>query len=224
MLLYSHGYVEAGGPNPPQVAGSSLRRTGWAMEEAVRDQVELLDRFEKLLGHPDRTIAWGSSLGGLVTAALVEKFPERLDGALPICGVLAGSVCFWNVGLDMVFALKTLLAPSSDLELVDIANPARNRTRVGSILGAAQGTLQGRARVSLVAALGDIPGGSTGRGRARRERVRHPAGQPVSLDALGPAFNVVELGPDRPPLPSFPAFYIPEPSVFLRPFDSGSQS
>jgi len=174
LLLYSHGYVP-GQPNPPEIAsdpitgawlldhgyalaGSSYRRTGWAVEEALQDQVALLDRFEMLERHPDRTIAWGGSLGGLVTAGLVQKFPGRLDGALPMCGVLAGSVGFWNVGLDMVFALKTLLAPGSDLQLVRITDAEIALAKAASILGAAQDTRQGRARLSLVAAVADLPG------------------------------------------------------------------
>ena len=41
---------------------------------------------------PRRTIAWGESMGGMITAGLVERHPRRFDGALPFCGILGGAV------------------------------------------------------------------------------------------------------------------------------------
>ncbi len=117
MFLYSHGYVPPGDPNPPAdngdplvlyylvshgyaVAGSSYAATGWAVQDAFTDQIAVLAKFDELVGQPNRTIAWGHSMGGIITAGLVQKFPERISGALPFCGVLAGSVGFWNEYLD----------------------------------------------------------------------------------------------------------------------------
>jgi pimeloyl-ACP methyl ester carboxylesterase len=175
LLLYSHGYVPAGFPNPAQdvgdpgtrafllangfaLAGSSYAHTGWAIQEALPDQMAVLDIFAALVGKPSRTIAWGHSLGGIITAGLIQRFPERFDAALPMCGPLAGGVAIWNQLLDFEFAFKTLLAPGSPLQLVNITNPNANLALSESIIVAAQATPQGRARLALAAALGDAPG------------------------------------------------------------------
>ncbi len=175
LLLYSHGYVPPGSPNPAvdagdpatkavlltqgyALAGSSYSTTGWAVAQAFQDQTALLDEFNTLVGPPTRTIAWGHSLGGIITAGLVQKYPQRFAGALPMCGVLAGAVGTWNEALDTGFALKTLVAPSSALELVHISNPSANYSLAASLFATAQATPQGRARIALVAALGDLPG------------------------------------------------------------------
>ena len=127
LLLYSHGYVVPGSANPAQdvgdpatgafllsngfaLAGSSYAHTGWAIEEALPDQIAVLDTFAALVGTPSRTIAWGHSLGGIITAGLIQRFPDRFDAALPMCGVLSGGVGTWNQALDSEFAFKTLLA------------------------------------------------------------------------------------------------------------------
>ena len=175
LVLYSHGYVIPGFSNPPEdvgdpitggyllsngyaLAGSSYATTGWAVQQALPDQVKVLNKFQSLVGTPKRTIAWGHSLGGMITAGLVQRFPQRFDAALPMCGVVAGSVGIWNQALDSAFAFYELLAQGSGLQLVDIKNPVGNVTKAEKILSKAQTTLQGRARVALSAALDDVPG------------------------------------------------------------------
>lgn len=175
LVLYSHGYVVPGSNNPPRdvgdpltgayllnhgyaLAGSAYKTTGWAVEDALVDQIALLNYFDATYGKPERTIAWGQSLGGMITAGLVQRNPERFAGALPMCGVLAGGVGVWNSALDVEFAFKTLLAPSSSLQLVDITNPGANLGQAEASLAAAQATPAGRARIALVAAIGDLPG------------------------------------------------------------------
>jgi hypothetical protein len=175
LLLYSRGYRPPGSPNPAQdvsdpvtggwlldhgfaLAGSSYASTGWAIREALADQAAVLDAFAARVRRPDRTIAWGDSLGGMVTAGLVQRIPGRLDGALPGCGVVAGAVATWNQALDAAFAFKVLLAPGSALRLVHITDPAANLALARQALAAAQATEAGRARLALVAALNDTPG------------------------------------------------------------------
>lgn len=140
------------------LAGSSYTTTGWAIHEALVDQINLLDTFNRLVGQPKRTIAWGHSLGGIITAGLVQRNPSRFDAALPMCGVLSGGVATWNTALDSEFAFKTLLAPGSGLQLVNITDPIGNLTLAEEIGAAAQATSQGRARLALSAALGNLPG------------------------------------------------------------------
>jgi len=175
LVLYSHGYVVPGSPNPAHdvgdpitgqylldhgyaLAGSSYKTTGWAVKDALDDQIDLLNLFDRTFGHPKQTIAWGHSLGGMITAGLVQRDPERFAGALPMCGVLAGGVAVWNVGLDAEFVFKTLLAPSSSLQLVNITDRNLNLAMAEQDLALAQQTPQGRARIALAAAVGDLPG------------------------------------------------------------------
>ena len=175
LFLYSHGYVVPGSANPAQnvgdpatgafllangfaLAGSSYAHTGWAIQEALVDQIQVLDLFDADFGKPKQTIAWGHSLGGIITAGLVQNNPGRFTAAQPMCGVLAGGVATWNAALDAEFAFKTLLAPTSALQVVNITNPSANLTLAEELLAVAQATPQGRARIALASAFGDTPG------------------------------------------------------------------
>ena len=140
LFLYSHGYVVPGAANPAEdvgdpatgafllasgyaLAGSSYASTGWAVKDALVDQIEVLDIFDNTFGHPRRTIAWGHSLGGMITAGLIQRNPRRFDAALPMCGVLSGGVATWNTALDAELAFSVLSAPGYPLQLVNITNP-----------------------------------------------------------------------------------------------------
>jgi pimeloyl-ACP methyl ester carboxylesterase len=177
LFLYSHGY-RFPGANPGQdagdpiteaamlaqgyaLAGSGYSTTGWALQQAFHDQIALLDFFGATCGQPSRTIAWGHSLGGIITAGLVQLNPDRFAGALPMCGVVAGGVGTWNQALDSSFVFSTLLAGGT-LPIVNLPqNPAALNADFGQALGVlstAQKTAQGRARIALAAAMADIPG------------------------------------------------------------------
>jgi pimeloyl-ACP methyl ester carboxylesterase len=176
LVLYSHGYsfssnaaTDAGDPTTAAwllshgyaLAGSGYATTGWALQQAFQDQILVLDKFDTLgFGHPSRTIAWGHSLGGMITAGLVQLFPDRFTAALPMCGVVAGGPGVWNQGLDSEFALQTLM-PTAGLKLVNftsLGDANANFNLASSALAAAQATPQGRARIALSAALADVPG------------------------------------------------------------------
>lgn len=174
LFLYSHGYVAPGGANPANtapdalvswmlaggyaLAASSYSSTGWAVEDAIRDQTALLDYFDQHVAKPKRVIAIGGSLGGMITAALVQVHPDRFAGALALCGVLSGGVPTWNTALDAAYAFKTLLAPQSALQLVNVKDPAANLQLARSLLASAATTHAAQARVALIAALTDLPG------------------------------------------------------------------
>jgi pimeloyl-ACP methyl ester carboxylesterase len=174
LFLYSHGYVFPGDPNPATdtgdvlvrsyllsrhyaLAGSSYASSGWAVQNALRDQISVLNTFDRLVRHPIRTIAWGHSMGGLITAGLVQNYPARFSGAVPLCGVLAGSVGVWNQWLDSAFAFNILLA-SGQLQVVNITDQNTNIDNAETVLNNAQATPEGQARIALVAALVDSPG------------------------------------------------------------------
>jgi pimeloyl-ACP methyl ester carboxylesterase len=175
LFLYSHGYVVPGSANPAQdvgdpvtggwmlahgfaLAGSSYATTGWAIAQALPDQIQTLDVFDGSYGRPDQTIAWGHSLGGIITAGLVQQYPGRFTAALPMCGVLSGGVATWNTALDSAFAFQQLVAQGTGLQVVNIASPAANLQIAEQAAAVAQATPAGRARLALSAALADTPG------------------------------------------------------------------
>src|SRR5229473_3564429 len=181
LVLYSHGYSfglpffppapQAAEDSPNDavkawllangyaIAGSSYATTGWALKEAFQDQVAVLDVFKSKGYHATRTIAWGISLGGMITAGLMQLFPDRFDGALPMCGVVAGGPGVWNQGLDSEFAFLTLQAPGAfKLSGFTAADVGTNFNNAFQAFNVAQLTPQGRARIALSAALADVPG------------------------------------------------------------------
>ncbi|MFI9175502.1 alpha/beta hydrolase family protein [Streptomyces lincolnensis] len=177
VLLFSHGY-NPGPANPAQNApaeatkslllkqgyaliGSSYATTGWAVTDAVPDQLATLAAFTGRFGAASRTIAWGQSYGGLVTTAIAERHPERIDGSISLCGLVHGGVANWNNTLDPVFALKTLLAPGATIPLVNLPDQKTAADAANTLTAAvdsAQSTPAGRARIALAAALHNIPG------------------------------------------------------------------
>ena len=175
LIVWSHGYE----PSPPgprvdeiepvtrrwllangyAIAGSGFSSTGWAVADAYRDQAALLGLFTRRYGKPRVTIAVGESMGGLISAGLVERFPGRFSGALPMCAPLGGGTGLWNQALDASFVLKTLLAPGSKRALVHLNNPGGNGALVQQIITRALRTPAGRARLALAAAMvGKAPG------------------------------------------------------------------
>jgi pimeloyl-ACP methyl ester carboxylesterase len=173
LFLYSHGYVVPGSANPAQdvgdpvtgawllghgyaLAGSSYATTGWAIASALPDQISTLNAFDGSYGRPRHTIAWGHSLGGIITAGLIQDYPQRFSAALPMCGVLSGGVATWNTALDAEFAFQQLIDPG--VQVVNITSPATNLAGAEAAAASAQQTAQGRARLALVSALGDTPG------------------------------------------------------------------
>ena len=184
LLVYSHGYQRAGSPLPPLpadapdartqgwllahgygLAASGYSRQGWAVEEGLRNQLELVGLAARLgYAAPRRTIAWGESMGGLITA-MVEAHPELFAGGLPMCGVVGGAPEMWNQELDAAFAFRTPLEPDSALRLDRIADPGADFALARSALLQAQLTPAGRPRIAL-APFWLVPGRSAA-GRSR---------------------------------------------------------
>jgi pimeloyl-ACP methyl ester carboxylesterase len=174
VLLFSHGYA-SGPANPAQDApdeatktlllqqgyalvGSSYATTGWAVTDAVPDQMATLEAFTTRFGQASRTLAWGRSYGGLVTTAIAERHPNQIDGSLSLCGLVQGGVANWNNTLDPAFALKTLLG--SDVPLVNLPSQQAATDAANTLtarVDSAQSTAEGRARIALAAALHNIP-------------------------------------------------------------------
>lgn len=173
LLLWSRGYGSGPPDQAPETAARGMRDSllqqgyalaasnysgrEWALQEAPGDQLEVLDAFEQRFGKARRTIAWGTSMGGLVSVNLAERAASRLHGALPLCGSVSGSVGMLNTALDGAFAFRTLLAPESDIRVVNVDDDRVNSQRAEAVLAEAWQTPQGRARVLLSAALAQLP-------------------------------------------------------------------
>lgn len=148
------------------LAASNYGAAGWALAEAVPAQRATIAAFAETYGKPQRTIAWGQSMGGLVSTALAEQRRPAVQGAIVFCPSIGGAIGMMNMGLDGAFAFRTLLAHDAGLELVGIRDDMANGQRAQAALTVALKTPQGRARVALAGVLGGIPGWTV-RGSAR---------------------------------------------------------
>ncbi len=184
LLVYSHGYVPPTGPNPPAddaadrlvadyllahgfaLAGSSYASAGWAVADAFADQEAVLRQFQRDFGRPKATIAWGHSMGGMITAGLLQLHPSQFAGGLAMCGLLGGGIGLWNTNLDLEVAFKTLMLrdpnpavsqPAAKLVVTHVQDADANVSNAEAALAAAQATPQGRARIALAAAMIDLP-------------------------------------------------------------------
>jgi pimeloyl-ACP methyl ester carboxylesterase len=145
LILFSHGYVPAGVPIPPGIplanrveteqwlldhgyalAGSDFRgRVGMVVDEAPADQNTLLDWFDATVGTPRHTIASGFSMGGGIATRLAERDPGRFDGVLAVSATQDVQATM-NRGLDVTFAVRSLLTDDQQLALVKAADPGHS--------------------------------------------------------------------------------------------------
>lgn len=136
--------------------GTTRGVTGWDIRGAIDNQAEALERFEDAFGPARHAIASGSSMGGFVAAGTAQAHPDDFDAAVPFCGGLGGSVAQWNQKLDTVFVLERLIAPG--LPVIDIPEDIQAARQLWfDALGEAQQTPEGRARIALAAAIGQLP-------------------------------------------------------------------
>jgi pimeloyl-ACP methyl ester carboxylesterase len=75
-------------------AASSYSKNDYDVAAGVQDTHALVGIFNGIAGHPSRVYLTGVSMGGHVTAAAIEQYPNEYDGAMPICGVLGDHELF----------------------------------------------------------------------------------------------------------------------------------
>jgi pimeloyl-ACP methyl ester carboxylesterase len=125
LVVYAHGYRGEGTSltvdAPPAYqflteagyawAASSYRRNSYDPGIGVVDTKNLTDHMQSMLGDDlDKTFLVGASMGGHVTAAAIETYPNLWDGALPACGVIGDVELFdyfldYNVGAAAIAGL-----------------------------------------------------------------------------------------------------------------------
>jgi pimeloyl-ACP methyl ester carboxylesterase len=127
LVLYAHGYTMVGDPpsNPDSPRAKALRDVfllrgfafaesaysaqGWAVKEGVEDTEALRRYFVRKYGGVAETYITGHSMGGHITVAIIERYPEAYQGAMPMCGPLGAAVDFLNVGVfDMLVTFEAL--------------------------------------------------------------------------------------------------------------------
>ncbi len=142
------------------LAGSSYRSNGWAVEDGVVAGEELYAFFAEQIGEPKRVYVWGDSLGGLITQTLAERHPEWVDGAAPLCGVMAGLEPNIGLSLDTAYGVQQLLYPEMQISGFDsyedaLANWEGAASRL--IEGARSQDTDAIARIFTIAAMVDAP-------------------------------------------------------------------
>src|SRR5262245_45773953 len=93
-------------------AASSYTRNDYDISSGVQSTHALVERFNGLVGRPNRVYMTGASLGGHVTAVSIEQYPHAYTAALPICGVL-GDYALFDYFLDFNVAAQQLGTGSS---------------------------------------------------------------------------------------------------------------
>lgn len=176
LVLFSHGYIPDVPGFPPGItlanraeteqwlldhgfalAGSDYKgRFGMLVEEALTDQMALLDWFEDTVAEPRRTVSSGFSMGGGIANRLAERYPDRFDGVLAL-GSQQDLPAGLNRGLDVTFAVRTLLTDDQELELVKAADPVHSVQVLQQGVQQALTTPEGRAKLSLIGAIGQLP-------------------------------------------------------------------
>lgn len=155
--LLDHGYAVA--------ASDFTGKVGYVIKDAVHDQIALLDWFQANVGRPHRTISSGMSMGGEIATLVAERNPGRVNGVLAMCAEFDGNGT-WNTGLDITFAIKTLLAPDKGIELVKARDPEASTNALMRAVEDAKSTKEGRARLALAGAFGAVPGWANAHGPA----------------------------------------------------------
>jgi hypothetical protein len=190
LLLYSHGYrpaepfpptfdpiVRTASPAPgwdtgdPAVgeallergyalAGSAYATNGWAVEDGVTAAKEVYDHFVSNVATPRRVLVWGDSLGGLITTILAEQESDWVDGAAPLCGVMAGLEPNINLAFDVAYGVQQLLYPEMVIADFDSYEQALQAWEGGAsrlIQGARDQDTEVIAKILTIAAIVDAP-------------------------------------------------------------------
>jgi pimeloyl-ACP methyl ester carboxylesterase len=123
LVMYAHGFRGNGNVvyvDEPQLrqyfvdhgyawAASSYAMNGYDPGDGVVDTHDLLKAFPSVTGlHAKQAIMTGLSMGGEITTAEIEAYKGDFVGAMPSCGVLAGSNLFdFFLGANVTAAALT---------------------------------------------------------------------------------------------------------------------
>jgi len=94
------------------VFGSGFAQQGWNADSALKTNVELIGIFNKRFPTTTKVVAWGSSLGGFITQALAEKYPNLISAAVPMCTAAGTVEAELTMAGDFLWIVKTLFDPT----------------------------------------------------------------------------------------------------------------
>jgi hypothetical protein len=152
--LIAHGYAYGGIDRTIVTYRYDLGATNLAM---VRE--EFIKHYGKV---PTRSIAYGVSRGSNVARHTIQNYPDIFVGAATGMGAGAGLLSTMLLRLDSQFVLKTLVNPSSPLQIIMVPNTAAGiaaeTAALTNLVNSANSTALGRARLALAGAVSQTAG------------------------------------------------------------------
>jgi len=93
------------------LAGSGFARQGWNADSALATNKELISTFKSQFPTTKKVMAWGQSLGGIITQLMQEKYPDQINVAAPLC-VADNISAELKMAGDFLWGFKVLFDPS----------------------------------------------------------------------------------------------------------------
>jgi pimeloyl-ACP methyl ester carboxylesterase len=127
------------------IVGSGFARQGWNPDSAIKTNVELIAAFKKQFPKTTKVVAWGGSLGGVITQGLAEKHPELVSAVAPLC--MADNVQPQLQGAgDFLWGLKVLFDPTIkggnySAGAAGVAESYADLAKVFTVIGKIQATM-----------------------------------------------------------------------------------
>ncbi|HEY7823945.1 MAG TPA: hypothetical protein VIG24_13970, partial [Acidimicrobiia bacterium] len=133
------------------LAGAGYANQGWAVAEGVEAGQNLIQHINSgAVSGVDEIIAWGDSMGGLITQTLVENNPGKIAGSLPLCGAMEGPLQAFSSAMTVLYTWQQLIDPT-----LTVANYAPGQagyvqavTDLGKVFGTLSAVASGEATVS----------------------------------------------------------------------------
>ena len=95
------------------LTGTGYANQGWATAEGVESGAAMINLINSgAVPNAKKILVWGDSLGGLISQTLAEKYPKRIAGSLPSCGVVEGPLQAFSGAMSLMFTMKTLGVPT----------------------------------------------------------------------------------------------------------------
>ena len=95
------------------LAGTGYANQGWAVAEGVESGENLIKYINGGgIKGAKQILAWGDSMGSIVTQSLVQRNPGKIAGTNPRCGALAGPEAAFDTAQTMLYTWKTLIDPT----------------------------------------------------------------------------------------------------------------
>lgn len=141
------------------LAGASATGTGWRVDQQLAAADALYEQFKNNVAVPNRVYTWGPGNGALASVNLAEN-RDWVNGALGMCGTLAGLTRNYDVALDAAFAVKQLLYPKMKLaSYSSLAEATANyKAAMKQVRKAAKDKFgEGAIKLSVIGPVGTIP-------------------------------------------------------------------